>query len=247
MRIPTLRSLALAAILIIFDFRELLYAGEGGGFDALRYESFSGLLVIISGISCVGLVFVMVCSILLLDKAPSFTRPAVICAVMLFIEAIQMFRMAPDEILFWLLLFYLFLKALLILFVLEAVAQLARIQGHAETAVLAERIGLLYALTFPLRVGQIYLADFRGIFWLVGLCLAVLTSAALFYMHVKVLLPPETTVDEEEPPLDGEDGEDGENNESSENENEEAEEAGEPEEQEEPQDSPQDLPEAEEA
>ena len=51
----------------------------------------------------------------------------------------------------------------------------------------------------------------------------------------------------EEPPLDGEDGEDGENNESSENENEEAEEAGEPEEQEEPQDSPQDLPEAEEA
>jgi len=192
MRIKTLRSLALASILIIFDFRELLYAGDDG-FSLVRYQGYAGWLTIISALSCLGLVLVAACSILLMNSASSFARPVVICAAMLFIEVLHLFDLVTDEILLWaLLLVYLFLKALLILFVLEATAQTCRIRGNAESAALPERIGLLYALSFPLRVGEIFFPDFRGVFWLAGLCMAILTSCVMLYMYTQIYLPPES-------------------------------------------------------
>ena len=177
-----MRSLAIASVFILLDFSvpDLMFIG---------YDIFPDVI---------GLVFVLACSMLLMEKASSFARPVIISVFMLFLESVRIFGLAPDEILTQvLLLVYLFLKALLILFVLEAEAQICRSLEDREAAALAERVGLLYALTFPLRVGGIFLPEFQGVFWLLSLCLSVLTFAVLLYMYTHIRVPAEKP--EEEP------------------------------------------------
>jgi hypothetical protein len=149
----------------------------------------------------VGLILILVCSVLLIDKATRFTRPAAIAAAMLFLEIVRIFRLAGTDAVSSLLdLVYLFLTALLVITLADGVAQFSAGQGHPQIPSLCDTTGHVYALAFVASVAGWWFPSLSNILWLAGLLISlfVIVMFVYFYSAVTTVYEPKAAVGEGE-------------------------------------------------
>jgi len=176
MRIKTLRSLCIALIFVLVDIP----------LPPLPFTGFEWRLLP----DILGLPFVLACSVLLITRAPRFSRPVVLSCGLIFLEVVRIFSLVQDETAMALLsMVYLFLRALLLLSLTHAVSEMChKLESH-DMAVLAERIGYVYAMVFPLQMGRIFFENLAGMFWLLEIIVTALTLLILFMVYNQITLP----------------------------------------------------------
>lgn len=166
MRVKTLRTIAIALIFVLIDIPPLgIYQPDA-----------------------IGLLLIFICSVMMTDRAGRFARSAAVSAAMLFLEAAKLFQLSgSDTVSTFINLLYLFLTALLVITLTDAVAQFSAAQGLPQIARLCDTTGHVYALAFVASVAAQWFPSLQMILWLACLVISVFVIIMFIYFYSAVV------------------------------------------------------------
>ncbi len=167
MRVKTLRTFAIALIFVLIDIPPLgIYQPP----------------------DVVGLVMILVCSVMMTDRAHRFARPAAISAAMLFLEVTRIFHLAGSNAVSSLLdLLYMFLTALLVITLADGVSQFSASQGLPQIASLCDTTGHIFALSFVASVMAKWFPSLEMVLWLASVLISVFVIIMFIYFYSSVI------------------------------------------------------------
>lgn len=189
MRVATLRTIALSMIFVLFDAPVF-------GINILP--------------DIIGLLFVFICSFLIIDKAPKLSRAIVLCVMTGFIEAVFYLNLIKSEtVLSVLSLFYAFLIALLVLSLTNSLSQYCKNTDNYELVELCDITGFIYTIVFVLHVSDMLFPELLGVFWLARLLISAFTGVMFFVFYVRVRVVTHTVASSQEDGISDDDSYDG--------------------------------------
>jgi hypothetical protein len=139
-----------------------------------------------------GLTVLFFCAVLFTDRAGRFARPAVVSAVMVFLEVVRLFALAgSDMVTLVISMLYAFLQVVLVITLADGVAQFAQLQGDDRTPRLCDVTGHIYALTFVFSIITLggWFTELHMIFNLAYHLITAYTVIMFLYFYTSVHIP----------------------------------------------------------